>query len=122
MHLGRNVSKLRELKGIKQEDFAKMLKITQQAVSKLENKKDIDDDMLQRISEKLDITPEGIKSFNPDTVIHSINQQGGNVYAEIFNLNPIEKIVELYEKMLKEKDETIKSLREEIKSFKRSSK
>lgn len=39
MHLGRNISKLRELKGIKQEDFAKMLKITQQAVSKLESKK-----------------------------------------------------------------------------------
>lgn len=119
MHIGRNVSKLRELKGLKQEDFAKLLGISQQAISKLENKKEIDDTMLQKIAEKLDITPESIRSFNPDTVIHSINQQGGNVYAEIFNLNPIEKIVELYEKMLREKDETIKLLREEIKSFKK---
>ncbi len=70
MHIGRNVSKLRDLKGLKQDEFAQLLGISQQAVSrlenKLENKKEIDDDMLHKIAEKLDVTLEGIKQFSPD--------------------------------------------------------
>lgn len=116
MHLGRNVSKLRELKGIKQEDFAKMLKITQQAVSKLENKKEIDDETIDKIAEKLGFTPDSIKEFNPDATVQSINQQGGNV----ININPLDKIIELYERMLKEKDTIIASQKKEIEVFKRN--
>lgn len=115
MHIGRNISKLRDLKGIKQEEFARMLGISQQAISRIEHKKDLDDDMLQKIAEKLDVTIEGIKQFSPDATINSINQQGGNVFVEKLYINPIEKIEELYQKMLKERDNTIELLREEIK-------
>lgn len=115
MHIGRNVSKLRDLKGLKQDEFAQMLGISQQAVSRLENKKEIDDDMLRKIADKLDVTLEGIKQFSPDATINSINQQGGNVFVDKLYMHPIEKVEELYQKLLKEKDETIAYLREEIK-------
>ena len=118
MHLGRNISKLRELKGIKQEDFAKMLKITQQEVRKLENKKEIDDATIDKIAEKLGYTPESIKEFNPDATVQSINQQGGNV----ININPLDKIIEFYERLLKEKDTIISSYKKEIETLKRTSK
>lgn len=115
MHIGRNVSKLRDLKGLKQDEFAKMLGVSQQAVSRLENKKKIDDDTLQKIADILEINKEGIKQFNLDSTLNSINQQGGNVSVDKLYMHPIEKVEELYQKLLKEKDETIAYLREEIK-------
>lgn len=119
MHIGRNISKLRDLKGLKQEEFAKLLNISQQAVSRLENKKDIDDDLLQQIADKLDLTVDVIKQFSPDATINSINQQGGNVYVERLYINPVEKIEELYQKLLKEKEDTIHFLKEEIKQLRK---
>ncbi|MFM2284335.1 MAG: hypothetical protein RL222_1839 [Bacteroidota bacterium] len=114
MHIGRNISKLRDLKGLKQEEFAKLLGISQQAVSRLESKKEIDDELLQQIADKLDLTIDGIKQFSPDAMINSINQQGGNVFVEKLYINPLEEIKELYQKLLQEKDETIRFLKEEI--------
>lgn len=42
MHLGRNIAKYRDLKGIKQEQLARMIGISQQAISKLETKENIE--------------------------------------------------------------------------------
>ena len=109
-HVGRNITKLRELRGIKQEELAQMLGISQQAVSNLENKEEIDDETLAKIADKLGFTLEGIKGFNSEFVINSINQQGGNVY----NINPLDKIIELYEKIILEKDQVIKLKDHEI--------
>lgn len=120
MHVGRKITKLRELKGIKQEDLAKLMKISQQAVSKLENKSEIDDETLKKIAESLGYTLEGIKEFNPDALIQSINQHCGNVnVAETLHINPLDKIIELYDKMLKEKDEIIATQKMEIESLKK---
>lgn len=119
MHIGRNISKLRDLKGLKQEEFAKLMNISQQAVSRLENKKEIDEDMLRQIAEKLDMTVEGIKQFSPDATINSINQQGGNVYVDKLYINPTEKIEDLYQKLLKEKDDMIQMLKDEIKQLRK---
>lgn len=121
MHLGRNVSRLRELKGIKQEDFAKMLKITQQAVSKLESKKDIDDATLNKIAEKLGLNIDAIKEFNPDAVVQNVQQHTGNLGNVIgYNINPVDKIVELYERIIKEKDLLLEIKNKEIEALKRS--
>lgn len=123
MHIGRNVSRLRELKGIKQEDFAKLLKISQQAVSKLENKKEIDDATLQKIADKLGLPLDAIKEFNPDAVIQNVQQHTGNLGNVIgYNVNPIDKIVELYEKLLKEKDLLLEAKNREFETLKRNSK
>lgn len=103
MHLGRNIAKYRDLKGIKQEQLARMIGISQQAISKLETKENIDDSQLDKIAEALETTSEALKNYNPTATIQSINQQGGNV----ININPIDKIIELYERLLNEKDSVI---------------
>jgi transcriptional regulator with XRE-family HTH domain len=42
LHIGRKISKIRELKGMKQETLALELGISQQAVSKMEQSADVD--------------------------------------------------------------------------------
>jgi len=48
----------------------------------------------------------------------SINQQGGNAGSVFYQFNPNEKMQELYERMLKEKEDLIKSKDEIIEMFK----
>lgn len=98
MHIGRNVNRLRSFRGIKQQDMAKRLKMSQQNYSLIENSPEIDEDLLKKIAEVLEYDTEFIKEL-PDTPhVYSNNQQGGNVIN--YNFNPIEKIVELYERLL----------------------
>lgn len=60
VHHGRNVKRLREILGIKQEVLADKLELSQQTVSKLENKEEIDEDTLQKIAVALNIPVEAI--------------------------------------------------------------
>jgi transcriptional regulator with XRE-family HTH domain len=47
MHLGRKISRIRELRGMKQETLAAALGVSQQAISKLEQSEYIDDEKLE---------------------------------------------------------------------------
>lgn len=51
LHIGRKISKIRELKGIKQETLAHELDISQQAVSKIEQSADVDGEALEKIAQ-----------------------------------------------------------------------
>ncbi|GHT34083.1 transcriptional regulator [Bacteroidia bacterium] len=104
VHHGRNIRRLREILNIKQDTIAAELNISQQAMSKLEQKEMIDDEVLERISNVLGISANAIKKFNDEAAI--------NVIANTFNdsssligynqtFNPIEKVTELYERLLK---------------------
>ncbi|MFN8283342.1 MAG: helix-turn-helix domain-containing protein [Chitinophagales bacterium] len=123
MHLGRNIAKLRSIKGYKQEEFAKLLKMSQQAVSRLENKKDIEEEMLQLVADKLQVPIEAIKAFSSESVINNFNQQGGSVSNNVENvtINPIEKIEALYKQIIKDKDKFIAEQKKEIEALKRTS-
>ena len=44
-HLGRNISRIREMKGMKQETLAELLGISQQKMSVIENTEELDDDL-----------------------------------------------------------------------------
>ncbi|MBX7226409.1 MAG: helix-turn-helix domain-containing protein [Chitinophagales bacterium] len=115
MHIGKKIMKLRELRGIKQEDLAQHLNISQQAVSKLEGKEDIDAHTLEKIAERLGFTVDAIKEFNPDAIIQHVQQQSGNLGNVIgYNINPLDKIVELYEQLLKAKEREIESLKQQL--------
>ena len=104
-HLGYNVEKLRSFMGIKQEALALDLNISQQQMSQLEQKEIIDEKILESIAEILGTPIELIKNFDEETVIYNINHY--NVHDNSFSdsstaqvFNPIEKIVELYERLL----------------------
>ena len=115
LHIGRKISKLRELKGIKQEALAAELGISQQAVSKIEQSPEVEDEALEKIAKVLGLTPEAIKAFSEDAVFNIIantftdNSQNNNNY--LCTINPLEKIVELYERLLASEREKVELLK-----------
>lgn len=119
IHQGRNVKRFREMLGIKQEALALDLgdDWNQKKVSLLEQKEIIEDPLLKRISEVLKIPVEAFQNFDEEQAVNIIsNTFGDNACVgnpnSTFNFSPIEEIkklheekMELYERMLKEKDE-----------------
>ena len=115
-HIGRKISRIRELRGMKQEALAEALNISQQAVSKIEQSPDIEDDKLEQIAKVLGVTKEGIENFSEEAVFNIINNKYNNISSDNStliassvnyqpNFNTTEKLVELYERLLKaEKD------------------
>jgi transcriptional regulator with XRE-family HTH domain len=115
VHQGRSVKRIREILGKKQEELAVELGITQQAVSLLEGKEIIDPKMLEDVAKALRVTPDAIKSFNEEAAINIISSTLHDNAGSVFynpTFNPLDKVVELYERMLKEKDEIIAKLRQ----------
>jgi len=117
IHHGQNIKRLRDLLGIKQETIAMRLHITQQAMSKLEQKEQIDDELLEKISKILNVPVESIKNFDDKTAINILS----NTFNEVsflgchqVSFNPLDKVVELYERLLKTEQERIGLLEKTI--------
>ena len=113
-HYGQNIKRLRDIMGIKQDTVAFALNMSQQNFSNLEQKSDIDNETLQKIAKAMQIPVEVIKNFNDDGVINIISNtfaSGAGVVMHNPTFNPIDKIAELYEKLIAEKDEQIALLK-----------
>ncbi len=117
-HLGNNIARLRGFKRLTQKELAAKLDMRQQDYSKIEQKAIIDDDMLTIIAKALDFPMELIKSIDNNGHVENVYQQEGNK-GNIFNYesNSMDKIVELYELMIKEKNQMIKEKDEIILTF-----
>lgn len=111
-HIGRKISRIRELRGMKQEALAQALGVSQQTVSILENSEEVDEKRLGEVAEALGVTVEGIKAFSEEAVFNFFNTISDNDFSETqvanfgtiganFTFNPVDKIVELYERLLK---------------------
>jgi len=107
-HIGKKISRIRELRGMKQEALATALGISQQAVSSIENSENIEDIKLQEIATALGVTPEAIKNFSEEAAINyfnNFNDSSEGTFNNHCTFNPIDKVVELYERLLQaEKD------------------
>lgn len=105
-HQGRNVKRIREILGIKQDALAIDLGLSQQAISQLEQRETLDAPTLEKVAKVLGVSEEAIKNFNDEAVFNIIsNTYNDNAASVQYNFNPIEKIVELYEALVKsEKD------------------
>lgn len=108
-HIGRKISRIRELKDMKQEALAQALGMSQQSVSAMENSETLDEEKLKEVAKVLGMTVEAIKNFSEEAVINYFN----NIYDHgAFNkhyndctFNPLDKVVELYERLVQaEKD------------------
>jgi transcriptional regulator with XRE-family HTH domain len=128
VHEGRNVKRIREMLGIKQDDLATRIGLSQQAVSQLEGKESIDREILDKVSKALGVNADAIKNFNEEAAVNyfnSFNDQSinnGAVYAFNSTFNPIEKLIEimeenkkLYERLLKSESEKNKLLESMLK-------
>lgn len=117
IHEGRNIKRIREMLGIKQETLALELgdDWNQKKISLLEGKETIEPQLLDEVAKALKVPVEAIKNFDEEAAINIISNTFNDHaigYAHTYTptFNPIDKVVELYERMLKEKDEMIARL------------
>ena len=85
---------------------------------------EIEEGFLKRIAEVLGISEEVIKDFDVEKTIFNINHhnykdanisEGATTYAIVQQINPLEKIVELYERLLKSEQDKIEILKKYMK-------
>ena len=124
-HIGRQISRIRELKDMKQEALAQALGVSQQSVSIIENSETIDDEKLAEVAKALGVSAEAIKNFTEENMINYFNNFYDNSTSTgingMFNpthctFNPLDKVVELYERLVlaeKEKNEYLEKLMKE---------
>ena len=144
VHHGHNIRRFRIEKNMNQEVLSQLVHLSQSAVSKYEQMRVIDDEMLHRFSRALGVPFEYLKSLEEDaqtvvfennTVNNSEQSAGGaNISMGIVksdtedsindgrvnNFNPIDKITELYERLLKEKDEKYAALERRLQNIEKS--
>ncbi|SDF96084.1 Helix-turn-helix domain-containing protein [Pedobacter terrae] len=111
VHIGQNIKRIREIKGIKQETLAIELggEWNQSKVSLLEGRESIEEDLLKQVAEILNVTPEMIEKYDEKTVnnffsntFHDTSVNNGPLgYVYQCTFNPLDKVVELYERLLK---------------------
>lgn len=105
-HIGRKISRIRELRGMKQEALAIELGVSQQAVSNIEKSAAVEADLLAQVATILGVTTEAIENFSEEAVfsiINNFNDNSSNTNngawssSPTFTFNPIEKIIEVQE-------------------------
>jgi transcriptional regulator with XRE-family HTH domain len=124
LSIGQKVERIRTFRGFKQEYLAQKLGVSQQTVSKIEQQEEIEDALLKQIAEALGVTPEVIKNFDEDRITYHINnvydvhdfeiKDNGNFIAQ--QVNPIEKIAELYERLLQSEREKMELLKNQARN------
>ncbi|MFI0428659.1 helix-turn-helix domain-containing protein [Mariniflexile sp. HMF6888] len=113
-HIGRKISRIRELRGMKQETLAEKLGISQQSVSNLEQSEKIEDDKLVQIANALGVTKEAIENFSEEAVFNYFSNFYDNSTAQVNHnnctFNPLDKVVELYERLVQAEKDKIEYL------------
>ena len=120
-HIGRNISRMRELRGMKQEALAQAIGTNQQAISGIESSETVDPAKLKEIAKALGVTVEAIENFSEESVFNFFNNfydnsaNHGQVNGPFnsCNFNPLDKVVELYERLVlaeREKAEYLEKL------------
>ena len=89
--------------------------MTQQTISKLEQKEVIDDDVLDKVAKAMKVPVEAIKNLNDEATtnyINAFNENQGQLFYNNTNctFNPIDKVVELYERLLTAEQEKVSML------------
>ena len=94
----------------------------QKKISALEQKEVIDDPLLEQVAKLLKVPVEAIKSFDEEAAINVIgNNYHDNSTSNVnyhWTFNPIDKIIELYDALVKsekEKNELLQKLLDERK-------
>ncbi|KQB43068.1 helix-turn-helix domain-containing protein [Flavobacterium aquidurense] len=127
-HIGRKISRIRELKDMKQEALAQALGISQQSVSAIENSETIEDERLEEVAKALGVTVEAIKNFSEEGMINYFNTFNDSTLSGVIvntgtntnsncTFNPLDKLMEsveenkkLYERLLQSEKDKIEYL------------
>ena len=127
-HIGRKISRIRELKDMKQEALAQAMGTTQQAVSIMENSETIDEEKLKEVAKALGVSVEAIKNFSEEAVFNIIgntvnNHDNAGFFQYQPTFNPLDKLMEsvdenkkLYERLLKAEQDKVEYLEKLLKA------
>lgn len=117
-HIGRNISRIRELRDMKQEALAQAIGVSQQTISTIEGSESIDDEKLKSIAEALGVTPEVIKNFSEDAVFNIIGNTYNDNASSAINLgctfNPFDKLLEAFEENKKLYEGLVEAEKEKV--------
>lgn len=121
IHEGRNIKRIREILGMKQEALAVELgeDWSQKKVSLLEQKEEIDQPLLEQVAKILKVPVESIKNFNEESAVNIIasNNNGQDNSAAVnfqCTFNPIDKWVEALEENKKLYERLLQAEREKV--------
>lgn len=135
VHHGYNIRRVRMEKNIKQELLSEKVHMSQPTVSRYEGMRVIDEEILQRFAKALDVPVDCLETMEEDAPVMVFENISNDVhdnkdlsvsasstgYANNpnvnYDFNPINKIAELYERLLKEKDEKYAALEQRIKKL-----
>ena len=118
-HIGRNISRIRELRGMKQGALADAIGTSQQTISGIETSETVDFEKLVQIAKALGVTVEAIENFTEESVFNFFNNfydnsanngAQGNTTNNHCNFNPLDKVVELYERLVLAEREKVEYL------------
>ncbi len=121
IHHGRNVKRIREILGIKQDFLATSLGLSQQSISQLEQKEMLDAPTMEKVSKVLGVSEDAVKNFSEESAIQIFSNTYNDQAASVqYNFNPVDKWLEaieenrkLYERLLqseREKSELLQKL------------
>ncbi|KQB41160.1 MULTISPECIES: helix-turn-helix domain-containing protein [Flavobacterium] len=123
-HIGRNISRIRELRGMKQEALAFAIGISQQTISNIEGSENVDEEKLKAIAEVLGVSVEAIKNYSDETVFNIISNTFTNTSHDSSTINsisiqptfnPLDKVVELFERLVQSEKEKVEYLEKLLK-------
>ncbi|WP_232516217.1 helix-turn-helix transcriptional regulator [Chitinophaga caeni] len=109
IHEGRNIKRFREMMNMTQEAMAADLgdDWTQKKISLLEGKEKVEPEIIEQVAKVLKVPAEAIKNFDEEAAISVIaNTFNANDTATLnavnygCTFNPLDKVVELYERLL----------------------
>lgn len=106
--IGYKIRRVREFKNLSQQYVADNLSVSQSTYSDMENGKIIvTEEKLAIIASILDVSVDIIKEYNDQVVFNSCTQSG---YINTNNINPIDKIEEIYKQIIEVHEKRITDL------------
>ena len=128
IHHGRNIKRFREMMGIKQEALAHELgeDWSQKKVSLLEQKEEVEEELLRQVAEILKVPAEAVKNFSEevamqifDNSFESHENSTLNAINNYCSFNPLDKMLELVEENKKLYERLLESEKEKVELLKR---
>ncbi|WP_106831275.1 helix-turn-helix domain-containing protein [Parabacteroides pacaensis] len=120
---GANVRRWREWRNVNQDVLAEQIGVSQATLSGYEKRDKLEQEILDKIAKALNIPVEAITEMEESASINIVaNSFADNSSAWNWNwcptFNPIDKIVELYEKLLEAEKEKVARVQEILKDKK----
>ncbi|MFG4004347.1 helix-turn-helix transcriptional regulator [Flavobacterium aquidurense] len=116
-HIGRNISRIRELRDMKQEALAYAIGVSQQTISSIEGSETVDEEKLKAIAKALGVPAEVIKNFSEEAVFNIIGNTYDNGSSSVNHgctFNPLDKLLEAFDKNEKLYERLVEAEREKV--------